>query len=184
MPNAYRRRYQFSAEDRRRGGLKRAQQPSFYDMCLSGWEAACGRHGKKAMLAIIRPKEGRQKVGAKVRTAVEPQKAADPQPVLKFDTPSVLKFDTPRPKPEGVMAHVTLCRVSGSHCGEHVYVFWDGREIGQLHRTNWPADAQEPRWSCDYYGDSPVHLSGTASDVYGVLRIAEHHAACPRACAA
>lgn len=57
--NAYRRRYQFSAEDRARGGKARAAQSSFYGMCLKGWEAACDRHGKKAMLALIRPKEAK-----------------------------------------------------------------------------------------------------------------------------
>ena len=63
MPNAYKRRYQFNAEDRQRGGKARAQQPSFYEASLKGWEAACDRHGKKAMLAIIRPKE--KKAGRK-----------------------------------------------------------------------------------------------------------------------
>jgi len=61
--NCYKRKYTFTAEDRRRGGQARAQQPSFYEASLKGWEAACDRHGKKVMLALIRPKE--EKAGRK-----------------------------------------------------------------------------------------------------------------------
>jgi len=96
----------------------------------------------------------------------------------QLDMEPALRFDVPKPKQEGVMAHITLSRIRGSHCGEHTYVFWDGKEIGQVHRPNWRLDDPEPRWTVDYYGGNPAQLPSVMTDVFGVLKLAEHQARC------